>query len=527
MKKSISLVAILISVLSFSQNVQAFNETYNKTYLETSQKDMKKALLVADSLYKISETPLLQTKSLMLSATLSEQSGAVQKAVDYALRSSEIIEKTDNAVWQARVFGFLASQYRMLGLYEYSKLYFEKAFSVSEKIENPEAANHLKGLMKQEQAYYETAQKNYKKAIAEISSSQRYFDLTKGDTDFFRLNNEQLLGLNYYHLGQLESALQHYRIAIRFSKGNPENFLVGLVYNGFAQIYIDQKELKKAQKYLDLAKKISEESQFLALKNEVYETSQKYYAATKDIDQMVAVKKVQDSIVEKMTTQSNAFINQSFKMLEKNKEQSNEKNAAKNWIIMGSLLLLFAGIFYFIRSRRKHQNSLKHFKSIIKDFEEKTSTEMTRSFPDLPAEGDNDSEELSERSKAEVSVSMTVETEEKILEKLQKFENLNLFTDNKVSLSSLATFCDTNTKYLSFIINTHQKKDFNNYINNLRINYIVKKLIDVPLYRKYKIGVLSEEAGFSSQNKFSTVFKKKTSISPSDFIRYLEDLQKV
>lgn len=111
---------------------------------------MKEAKKTADSLYKISESPLLKTKSLMLSATLYKQSGEVKKSVEYALKSGEIIKQTDNYSWQAKVYGFLASEYRLLKLYNFSKQYFEKAIEASNKIENPKAANNIRGLMFQE-----------------------------------------------------------------------------------------------------------------------------------------------------------------------------------------------------------------------------------------------------------------------------------------------------------------------------------------------------------------------------------------
>jgi AraC-like DNA-binding protein len=44
-----------------------------------------------------------------------------------------------------------------------------------------------------------------------------------------------------------------------------------------------------------------------------------------------------------------------------------------------------------------------------------------------------------------------------------------------------------------------------------------------PVYRKYKLATLAEEAGFSSSNKFSLIFKKVTSFSPSTFIKYLNE----
>ena len=92
-----------------------------------------------------------------------------------------------------------------------------------------------------------------------------------------------------------------------------------------------------------------------------------------------------------------------------------------------------------------------------------------------------------------------------------------------MSLSVLAGLLETNTKYLSYVINNHKKKSFQHYINGLRIQYIIQKLRNDPVYRQYKIAVLSEESGFSSPNKFSMVFKKFTEITPSQFIKYLDE----
>lgn len=103
---------------------------------------------------------------------------------------------------------------------------------------------------------------------------------------------------------------------------------------------------------------------------------------------------------------------------------------------------------------------------------------------------------------------MTPETERKILAKLDKFEEATLFLRNNISLPYVASYCNTNTKYLSHLINNYKHKDFSNYINELRINYILKKLTNNPQYHKYKIAALAEEAGFSSQSKFAAAFKK-------------------
>lgn len=116
---------------------------------------------------------------------------------------------------------------------------------------------------------------------------------------------------------------------------------------------------------------------------------------------------------------------------------------------------------------------------------------------------------------------MTPATEKKILSKLDKFEQTTLFTRNNVSLPYVAAYCSTNTKYLSYVVNTYKKKDFKNYINELRVRHIIYKLKNDSQYHKYKISSLAEEAGFSSQSKFAAAFRKVTTVSPSEFLEHL------
>jgi YesN/AraC family two-component response regulator len=107
------------------------------------------------------------------------------------------------------------------------------------------------------------------------------------------------------------------------------------------------------------------------------------------------------------------------------------------------------------------------------------------------------------------------------LQKLKRFENSKKFLSKDISLAVLAGQFDTNTKYLSEIINSHYQINFNSYINNLRINYIIEKLKTDPNYKNYKISYLAESSGFSSHSSFATVFKSITGISPVKFIDFL------
>lgn len=117
---------------------------------------------------------------------------------------------------------------------------------------------------------------------------------------------------------------------------------------------------------------------------------------------------------------------------------------------------------------------------------------------------------------------VTAETLQKLLKKLERFEKSNLYLKNSISLFKLTAYCDSNVKYVSHVLNFHKEKDFNNYINELRIQYVLKKLHSDANYRKYKIAILAKESGFSSPNKFSFVFKNSKGVLPSTYIRNLE-----
>lgn len=118
---------------------------------------------------------------------------------------------------------------------------------------------------------------------------------------------------------------------------------------------------------------------------------------------------------------------------------------------------------------------------------------------------------------------MPVETEQKLLIKLREFEASRLFLEKGFSFTKLASWMGTNNKYLSFLLNAQKSGDFNNYINQLRIDYITRRLVDNVEFRQYKIAVLAEETGFSSHSQFTAVFKNLRGITPSVFIARLRN----
>ncbi len=509
----ICFLGLFFMLIVKGQDAEAFNKIYVKTYLETSQKDFKKALAISDSLFNISQTPLLQTKSLMLSATLYQQVHDLKRSVDYALKAEKIIEQTSDASWNTRVLGFLSTQYRLLGLFNKSRVYSEKALEYAGKIENKEAASSAKGLVSQELAYYNIEVQKYHKAIKNIETSQRYFESISQNKDFMTAGNKQLLGLCYYNLGDTGRSLKYYNEALALLKDGPENYLTGIVYSGIAEVYMKTDELDKAKIYLDKAVNIADKSEYLQLKKEVYKRTQEYYSKVQDIENLRKINDKKDVVEEKISKKTNAFINNAYVQLENNNIKTKETGSLKNVLILMAGLGILCGTLIFTLYRRRQAQQLARMQHILDQHrkrQKESYTSLTLSAPEHNAVKGKSLQQI-----------MPPETEDALLEALQKFEKHQLYKDKNASLSYVASYMETNTKYLSYIIKKHRQKDFTNYINELRVNYIIEKLTTDPVYRQYKISVLADEAGFSSHSKFATIFKNITDVSPSYFINYI------
>lgn len=115
------------------------------------------------------------------------------------------------------------------------------------------------------------------------------------------------------------------------------------------------------------------------------------------------------------------------------------------------------------------------------------------------------------------------ETIESILENLTKWENELGYLDREIDQNVLAKALDTNSTYLSRVINAHKKQNFPQYLNDLRATYAVNHLKENPAIARSKSLIqLAEQFGFNSTDSFIRAFKSKVGITPSAFLRRLK-----
>jgi len=91
----------------------------------------------------------------------------------------------------------------------------------------------------------------------------------------------------------------------------------------------------------------------------------------------------------------------------------------------------------------------------------------------------------------------------------------NSFKNEALSLSSLSELVKSNSKYVSQAIQQNTDKNFNAYINHLRVME-AKKLIKES-YHKINLSEVLYSCGFKSRSTFYTAFQKETGMSPKQY----------
>ena len=133
---------------------------------------------------------------------------------------------------------------------------------------------------------------------------------------------------------------------------------------------------------------------------------------------------------------------------------------------------------------------------------------------------------LNEKENASKEIGISDEVVKNILDKLKKFENKKDYLQSSLTIQIISEQFNTNTKYLSKIVNIHKGKSFVNYVNDLRIDYAIESLKKNKKLRKYTQQALSNEFGFKTTESFTSAFYKKTGIKVSYFLKELDNQEK-
>lgn len=490
------LIGIYFSLISFAlfsqtdKEFKAFDSVFYHIAVHVSSANPPKAMHLADSLYTYSVNDKQRLKSLMLKADILEKQERRGEAIQQALEALKLAKAENDYSFQARIYGFLSTQYRTIGFLDKGKESIKKGVAISFNIDDKDQVTKYRAMADQEMAEYALEEKEYETAIEYLQLAMMSYEKEENEKFKYFLigNNEEMLGRAYMGLNNKEKALGH------FSKANTDinnadagnSLWAALIYQGYANALLETKNLDSAHAYLKKALSIAEPSSHGSLKQNVYKTAADYYNQSNQVDSFAKY----DSRFNKLLTENNAkkkaMINSAYNILNENPENKAESKSL--YIGIGVVMFLLTASIVFLK-----KNTLFTPKNLSNGNGNKTA-----------------------------DLILSQKTEDEILQKLAEFEVSNEFLDKDMSLSVLIGRLNTNNKYFRQILKKYKDKDYNAYINELRIKYIVNKLETDPEYLNYKISYLADESGFSSHSKFSADFKRVVKCSPSEFIENIK-----
>ncbi|MFH6987973.1 AraC family transcriptional regulator [Flavobacterium collinsii] len=216
-----------------------------------------------------------------------------------------------------------------------------------------------------------------------------------------------------------------------------------------------------------------------------------------------------DSILDKKYVYLSGKIHKEYDtkqlLLEKEQiENSLQKRKYNDYILVSVIVTLFLSLilltYQFIRSKKQYR---KKFEELMqKETIKPNDKSLNFGIDDINAE--------------------TVNT---LLKQLEKFEKEKKFLEKDLTAIKLAVAFESNIKYLSKIILHSRGKKFVEYINDLKIDYLIVLLKENPTMRKYTNKALAAEVGFSSTQRFANAFYARTGMPTAYFIKELQKEQ--
>ncbi|MFK7750699.1 MAG: helix-turn-helix domain-containing protein [Kordia sp.] len=488
---------------------------YKSPDFDTRISYLDSAVFYTKDLKKSSNFPMLAY--IAKGSTLQERRD-YQEALDNYLMAESKAKLHANDSYKFDIKYNIASLKRVLGNYKEAEILFKECIAYQESFEKMYVVGYLYTLLQLSSVYYESGQVVKCTAINKkgVSIALQH---NLQDLFYFFVVNE---GINLNIKGDYETAIDS------IEKATPHLSKPSKVVSDFylAKSYYAIGKKEKALTYFksidsvftrtnDLWPPLRESYEYLikdAKAKGNLKLQLRYTNQLLKVDSIIHTdyKSLSHTITNKydnleLTANRDALI----RSLKKQKAQAVEE---KNWVIEISIcitLVLLLGVVYYYQSKRKYKKYKKLYDAII----EKPNSSIE--------------EEIKVQNTKTIKVPMDIDDTvvQEVLTQLNVFEKDHLYLENQISLSDVAKIVNTNSKYLSKIINSHKKKNFTTYVNDLRIDYLIDRIRHDPVYKKYTINAIALEGGFSNPQTFYRLFKQRTGLKPGYFIKKVRENQ--
>ncbi|MCG6187530.1 helix-turn-helix domain-containing protein [Maribellus maritimus] len=185
-------------------------------------------------------------------------------------------------------------------------------------------------------------------------------------------------------------------------------------------------------------------------------------------------------------------------------ELTKEKNTRQKIFISAVTALLILTLSFIVYMRKKYRQLRDSYKELIRK-----NLELDKLHSRI--------------SKTEEKVNHQkngngIKNEDEIYKRIKElFEKEKIYKQADISIINLAKILNTNTSYLSSIINNHFEEPFKTIVNKYRIDE-ARRLLGSSEYTNYSIEGIAEEVGYKSRSTFYQSFKQITGLTPTQYI---------
>lgn len=528
-KKLITLILIFLSLIFYAQSNEAIEKQIEEAVNLSTENPPRSISLFTQALKdaeKIGfDKAVLKCKSSL--AILYFNSGEFEKVIEISDDIELRAKKLNNFSALTGIYRNVSASYGMLGLDQQAIENLDKALDYAKYIEDKNVRHYRIGLIYDSySASYDNLKESPELILSYINKSIEELNKIpdEGTREDVLSGKHNAIGIQYVKLGKLysesfkdyQSAEKYYLKALEVLE-NPKleievtNKIAAFSY--ISEFYLTQKDFEKSIFYGEKALDFTNKSEQPELRKQLYNTLFKAYLETGQKEKSKHFAELYTQLNDTLRQADRNSASTSIKKIIAKKESNYNQSLKIALGIVGAIVIV--SLIFFLFWRRKNMLIHKKYEELINKINIEKEEKNSLDTQDPEAENKENIESKS-------GIQITDETLKALLQKLDKFETSDKYLRKDISLTWMANNLNTNTKYLSEIIKVYKNKSFSGYINGLRIEYVIRKLISNPQYREYKISYLADECGYASRQVFVIGFKKETGFTPSYFIENLK-----
>jgi len=188
-------------------------------------------------------------------------------------------------------------------------------------------------------------------------------------------------------------------------------------------------------------------------------------------------------------------------------------------IMLASFLLIILFVlylFYLIRTKNKHNRLLIEKNLALANTGNLFQVGMYEML--IKPKSNEETSIIAEDNTNGDSFTFNSRTAVRIMDELERLISEKFYLLPEATLYNISKKLNTNTSYLSKIINDYKGKNYSEFLNELRINEAIIRISEEDILKKFTLEGFAHELGFKSKSSFNSAFKKYTGFTPSEFI---------